>query len=322
MKQFQSIIGALFTALLSTVIVFGAFSLSSNEEQLRYTATLLPTTPEPVQMDAPANPTSTLESVINTPFVQVITPSFTPTLINTSAICPPPENWVPYTIQVGDSLETLAQQMNISPEVLKAGNCLEIDSLIPGSIIYLPKPQETATFTPTTTTTNESTSCGPPPNWVLYTVQSEDTLFELSIIFGVSIADLQEANCMGNSTLIKTGQQIYVPFILAITPTHTPTLYTLSPTATLIITTTIAPTRTNTPVIIYTATPTPSSTFTLVWTPTSAFTPTSTYTVVIPTSTNTAIPSNTPTITQTPTPTNTPIPGSTSTETPTLTPKP
>ncbi len=65
--------------------------------------------------------------------------------------------------------------------------------------------------------------CGPFEGWVLYTVQPNDTLFGLSLIFEVSIADLQFANCLGDSTSIQVGQRLYVPFPFVVVPTAIPT---------------------------------------------------------------------------------------------------
>ncbi|KAA3663652.1 MAG: LysM peptidoglycan-binding domain-containing protein [Chloroflexi bacterium] len=59
----------------------------------------------------------------------------------------------------------------------------------------------------------EITSCsGPPSDWVKYTVQLGDTLFQLSRDLGVSIPQLQEANCLSGS-IIVAGNLLYVPEI-------------------------------------------------------------------------------------------------------------
>jgi hypothetical protein len=52
---------------------------------------------------------------------------------------------------------------------------------------------------------------------VPYTVAPGDTLFQLSLRFGVSAAQLQTANCLP-TTEIKFNQVIYVPFVPSATP--------------------------------------------------------------------------------------------------------
>jgi LysM repeat protein len=105
--------------------------------------------------------------------------------------------------------------------------------------------------------------CGKPRGWVIYVVQSGDTLFKLSQTFNVSVSDLQNANCL-TSTVIIAGDKLYVPNVVTNTPIPSDTSPPTSTTA-----------------------PSPSSTFTLTTTPTE-----------IPT--GTATPSETPTISPTP----------------------
>ena len=151
----------------------------------------------------------------------------------------------------------MAQLHGLSNSDLLEANCLVSASLIPGTTLYLPPlPTIQASFTPTIT----SIPCGPPLGWVPYTIKANDSLSLLSVLFGVRIYELQNANCMGNSTLIHTGDTLYVPRY---------------------------------PVILYTTTLTPTPTWTL--SPTGTSIPSSTFTQPVPdTATNTQLPSETP----------------------------
>jgi hypothetical protein len=102
----------------------------------------------------------------------------------------------------------------------------------PYTSLFVPlAPTSTISFTPTITSTEDKSShptstkgeasCGPPPGWVLYNVKSGDTLYKISQLYRVSIAQLQEANCLGASTLLRGGQQIYVPNVLPLQPSKT-----------------------------------------------------------------------------------------------------
>ena len=88
---------------------------------------------------------------------------------------------------------------------------------------------------------SSGTPCDTPAGWIVYSVKPTDSIFRLSLVFGVSVADLQKGNCLGEETVIRPGQQIYVPN----PPTSTPTS-TLTPTQTRRpnITATLKPTRT------------------------------------------------------------------------------
>ena len=85
-------------------------------------------------------------------------------------------------------------------------------------------PQPSLTFTLIGTTTvpiQTQIPCGSPNNWVVYIVRAGDTLSRLSQVYGVSIAELQRANCLGTSTVLHTGQILYVPFVATFAPSAT-----------------------------------------------------------------------------------------------------
>ncbi len=84
-----------------------------------------------------------------------------------------------------------------------------------------------APFSPSNTNLTPQVSqkdCPLPTDWVAYIVQPTDSLFRLSVIYGVSLEELQQSNCMGDQTVILPGQVIYIPFIPTSTPINEPTL--------------------------------------------------------------------------------------------------
>ncbi|MAT42374.1 MAG: hypothetical protein CL609_08540 [Anaerolineaceae bacterium] len=85
--------------------------------------------------------------------------------------------------------------------------------------------------------------CTQPTNWIVYVVKPTDSLVRLALIFNVTVEDLQKANCMGDRTLVKPGEKIYVP---GATPTPSST-FTPTNTATRTYQAPIIPFWTNTP---------------------------------------------------------------------------
>jgi LysM repeat protein len=82
--------------------------------------------------------------------------------------------------------------------------------------------------TPTAQATATSIPCQTPLSWVPYVVQPGDTLYHLSVAYGVTTAQLQQANCMGSSTFLKVGQTLFVPPVqpqptIVLPPTYTST---------------------------------------------------------------------------------------------------
>ncbi len=194
-----------------------------------------------------------------------------------------PAGWVPYTVQPGDTYFYLAAQSGTTIAEIVGANCLDVNVLISGIVIYLPQRPPVRPI------------CGSPPaSWERYTVQRGDTLYSLGLRHGTTVYAIMQANCL-SSTRLTAGLAIFLPPLPATaTPIPTPT----SPPPPPPTETAIPPADTLTPTAVVTDTPTSTP---VIDTPT-------------PTETETAVPP-----TDTPTPTETPLPP---TETPTLTPEP
>jgi LysM repeat protein len=63
-------------------------------------------------------------------------------------------------------------------------------------------------------------------------VQPGDTLFRIALSYNITYPRLQRANCMGSSTIIYTGQRLWVPNIATRTPSPGVTIIPTFPTAT------------------------------------------------------------------------------------------
>lgn len=276
MNDRRELIFGLLAALVSLFIVGGSFIISNIEKKpelaLASSSTPYPTEKKSptviIQTPQPGEPTLTPSATIPevTPTIPILTPS-----------CQFPDDWLMITINQGDTLESLARTYRTTPEALIEANCLFIDRLTPGSQFYVPKPISSLTPTQTTTPRPTATTCpGPPSGWVIYIVQPGDTLYALSLIYDVTVAQLQAANCMGTSDVIRVGSKLWVPYIPTKTPTSSPT-YTPSPTGinpppaiTDAPTLTSTPTSTSTATSTATATNTPTGTSTATSIPTAA----------------------------------------------------
>jgi len=139
-----------------------------------------------------------------------------------------------------------------------------------------------------------STTCGAPNGWVIYVVKVGDTLSSIAQDQGISIVELQNANCLSTAA-VYVGQRLYVPNTVNSTPDPTWTV-TKAPAATIALTNTPVPSDTQKPTQEPTEQPT--------------FAPTDTEVPPLPTDTALPAPSETPI----PAPTN--PPGPTATPTP------
>lgn len=63
--------------------------------------------------------------------------------------------------------------------------------------------------------TDTAAGCVPREDWnARYVIQSGDTLSNIAAQLNISVAELQQANCLGNTNLIQAGQTVRVPFSL------------------------------------------------------------------------------------------------------------
>lgn len=184
--------GTLIVVILTVVIAFflAAQDLPPDEEPTPIVVQVSPTPfPTNTPVAALPSPTSTAAVPTNTPFLTPtptetlepttttvpqatathtsIPPTFTPfptpipvpptpTPIPAepqAGACQPPPSWVAYTVQPGDTLNSLANRTNSSTFELQQANCLETFTLQVGQVLYLPftPPTPTVTFTPTVT---------------------------------------------------------------------------------------------------------------------------------------------------------------------------
>lgn len=195
MPSLRQILLGLVTALASTTLLFGGFSLALAEGGRLPTGERHSPTPTATQEAA------TTTSWTNTPTAPLIpspTSSLTP-LPPPPTSCPAPAGWIPYLVQPGDTLDGLASRYGTSVSELSQANCVWSIESLAGVILYVP-PVTTPTPVP----------CGPLEGWVRYVVVRGDSLYRLSKTYGTTVAALQHANCL-TGTSIRTGQILFVP---------------------------------------------------------------------------------------------------------------
>ena len=196
--------GSILFAIVAILLVLAGISLALAEGFIPVASNPFPSpTPFPIQVF----PTSSAQLIIDTLPPEVPVATNTPTPV----ICSPPAGWLAIRVGQGDTLASLAIRYQTTTTLLAQGNCLTTDTLVPDTLLYVPPVPTTATQT--------SRPCGPPGGWVIYTVRPGDTMYSLSHAYGISISQLQAANCMGSGqTSLRSGQQLWVPNVITRTP--------------------------------------------------------------------------------------------------------
>ncbi len=84
-----------------------------------------------------------------------------------------------------------------------------------GDILLPPTPNVPPTLTPT--------ACDQPPGWSAYVTQSGDTLLGIARAAETTLADLRNANCIGEGDFVAAGRVLFVPRPIAGPVVFTPT---------------------------------------------------------------------------------------------------
>lgn len=262
MQALRQLGGGVIIAILSVILVLGGISLALAESLPSAAPTQIPPPTLPPGFFTPTLPLA-FETATQPTGMPTETASATalPTLTSLPpTVCPPPSGWIAVIVSANDTIYSLAQRYNTTPETLSTRNCLPSINISAGSVLYVPPVIATATVIP----------CGPPAGWVKnHVVQAGENLYRIALSYGIAYPQLQAANCMGSSVLIYVGQRLWVPNVPTLTPvpgvtvvptfpTETPSQTSAAPTLTVPpATSTTAPTATIPPTFTPSITPFP-----------------------------------------------------------------
>lgn len=102
-----------------------------------------------------------------------------------------------YTVQPGDTLYEIARLYGSTVnEIADVNNITNPNIIYPGSVILIPVKEE---------------DIETPPGSLIYTVQPGDTLYIISLLFGVSTQSILALNNINNPSLIYPGLKIVMP---------------------------------------------------------------------------------------------------------------
>ena len=200
---------ALVVAMISIGLTVGALSISLVEfaPQATPAATdnLLPS-PAPLTATSTLIPTLTPTIGLESP-----TPSVTPTFTNTAlppSSCQPPTGWGQIFIQAGETLDSIAARYRTSKDEIRRANCLILDNLVAGTILYAP-----VVSTTTPVRCNQGAA-----GWMKsYIVKSGDTVYAIATNHYTTAGLLKTVNCR-TSDLIYAGEVLWVPNVATRTP--------------------------------------------------------------------------------------------------------
>jgi len=113
-----------------------------------------------------------------------------------------------YKIQPNDTLSSIAQQYGTSVgSLVKTNHLANPNVIIAGHSLEIVTPSGTSTTMPSPAAATLSTSAR------LYRVQQGDSLWSISLQYGVAVRDLAALNSLASPYLILAGQQLLIPSV-------------------------------------------------------------------------------------------------------------
>lgn len=105
----------------------------------------------------------------------------------------PNNNYISYTVKLGDTLYRIASNNNISTDKLIEYNNLESSIITPGQIILIPMSMDDNL-----------------ENYISYVVKGGDNLYAIARTYGLSVEELMQFNSL-NTNLLNIGQVLKIP---------------------------------------------------------------------------------------------------------------
>lgn len=103
-----------------------------------------------------------------------------------------------YTVQPGDTISEIARLYGSSTQaIINTNNIVNPNLIYPGAVLLIPVEEESGP--------------GGPPGSLIYTVQPGDTLYIISLLFGVGLQFLVALNNIQSPSQIYPGQKIVLP---------------------------------------------------------------------------------------------------------------
>jgi len=107
-----------------------------------------------------------------------------------------------HTVQPGETLGSISQQYNVTPEEIAAANNLaNVNQLDVGQVLIIPAPGTVTTGGATPPATGEQ----------VHVVQPGENLFRIALGYGMTANELAAYNGISDPTLIFVGQVIRIP---------------------------------------------------------------------------------------------------------------
>ncbi len=116
-----------------------------------------------------------------------------------------------HEVQTGDTLYSISKKYGVSLDTIKEANGFSDNSIKVGQKIKIPSSSKNVSVTDSNSSAKSGAMQNPSLPDGAYIVQKGETWFGISKKYGITVADLQKLNGVGNEASLKVGQKIKVP---------------------------------------------------------------------------------------------------------------
>ncbi len=141
--------------------------------------------------------------------VEETSPTATPTMAPTAT----PQEPRFHQISSGETLISIALFYGVGVDSLIETNAIDPSTLQPGQSIQIPWPTPTPPLEPVEVEINGSVFVADPTDCEQYEVQSGDSLFGISIRYGIDLLALLAANRLNEQVVINPGDTVCIPSV-------------------------------------------------------------------------------------------------------------
>ncbi len=148
----QALTGLAIVLVIAATLLGGVFLAFRDTDraetlagELEITAPIRTATSQIDTTTEPSKPTPTPRSFIPT---VIVLPTSTVTRATEEAKCPPPDAWLPYLVQEGESLQAIAMRYGLTAEQMVTANCLESEAVAAGDRLAVPPTEPIFSPTP------------------------------------------------------------------------------------------------------------------------------------------------------------------------------
>ncbi len=119
-------------------------------------------------------------------------------------------DWIRHKVRSGDSLSKLASEYRVSTSAIKVINELASNTIVIGDYILIPTAQKATSFYTKSLDYQEDIRLSEHSEKVVHTIKKGESLWDISMKYGVSVKNIVKWNKLPSSTIVQIGDKLAI----------------------------------------------------------------------------------------------------------------